>query len=452
MLNAIPYIQPLLAAIEAASGRPHLVGGAVRDLLRGEPVKDVDIEVYGLPIEPLVELLQRFGRVDAVGRSFGILKLRLHGGEQLDVSLPRRESKIGAGHRGFLAEPDPGMTPREAAARRDFTWNALALTPEGELLDFFGGVEDLEAGVIRHTSPAFAEDPLRVLRAMQFAGRFGMRLAPETAELCRALLPEARSLALERVWAEWQKWATKSARPSAGLQVLVASDWVGLYPALEALIGCPQDATWHPEGDAWTHTLHVCDAAAQIASRAGLNDEQRLVLLLAALCHDLGKPANTLIAPNGRIRSPGHAHAGVAPAEAFLSQIGCPRHIAAQVTPLVAEHMAHHGLEVSPRTVRRLALRLAPATLEQWARLVEADHSGRPPLPPSAPGMRVLALAEQVGAAQGRPAPIVQGRHLLEAGMPPGPELGAVLKRAYEAQIEGDFGTLEEALRWLEDQ
>lgn len=441
-----------MQAIVGAGGRPYVVGGAVRDLLCGEPVKDVDIEVYGMPIEPLAELLAGFGRVDAVGRAFGILKLRLPGGHELDVSLPRRESKVGAGHRGFIATPDPAMTPREAAARRDFTWNALAFTPEGELLDFFGGQADLAAGIIRHTSPAFAEDPLRVLRAMQFAGRFNMCLAPETAALCRTLLPEAAALPIERIWAEWQKWALKSTVPAAGLRALREAGWVELYPALVALIGCPQDATWHPEGDTWVHTLHVCDAAARIAADAGLPHEQRLVLLFAALCHDLGKPSSTVIHADGRIRSPGHAHAGVAPAEAFLAQIGCPRSIVAQALPLIAEHMAHHGLETSPRAVRRLALRLSPATLQQWAWLVAADHSGRPPLPPGAPGQPILALAEQIGAADGRPAPILQGRHLLAAGLPPGPELGATLKRAYEAQIEGDFSTLEEALLWLEEQ
>ena len=226
-------IQPILAAIQASGGRPLIVGGAVRDWLRGEDVKDVDVEVYGLAIDRLAELLAPFGRVDAVGRSFGILKLRLPGGQEIDVALPRRESKVGVGHRGFLAEPDPTMTPREAASRRDFTWNALALTPEGELLDYFGGVADLEAGIIRHTTAAFAEDPLRVLRAMQLAARLDMRLAAETAELCRALLPEGPALATERVWREWHKWAIKGVRPSAGLRVLTETGWIGLYPELE---------------------------------------------------------------------------------------------------------------------------------------------------------------------------------------------------------------------------
>jgi tRNA nucleotidyltransferase (CCA-adding enzyme) len=445
----VSQIEPILQAIQSAGGRPLIVGGAVRDWLMGAEVKDFDIEVYGISIERLSSLLASFGRVDAVGRSFGILKMRMPHGHELDISLPRRESKVGAGHRGFLAEPDPTMTPREAAARRDFTWNALALTPEGDLLDFFGGAADLSAGIIRHTTEAFAEDPLRVLRAMQFAARFDMRLAPETAALGRALLPEAPTLAAERLWGEWQKWALKGRKPSAGLRVLAETGWLSLYPEIEALVECPQDPIWHPEGSAWIHTLHVIDAAAEIAERDGLVDDERAVLLFAALCHDLGKPATTATSDDGRIRSPGHAQAGVALAEALLRRIGCPRAISAPVVPLVREHMAHFGMQVTDRAVRRLALRLAPATITQWGRLIEADHSGRPPLPPSNPADPIVALAEQLGAAAGRPAALVQGRHLIAAGMAPGPGLGALLERAYHAQIDGAFTSLEEGLQWI---
>jgi len=449
MKIANSQIAPILAAIVAAGGRPLIVGGAVRDWLRGDEVKDFDVEVYGLPIDRLSTVLASFGRVDAVGRSFGILKMRLPDGHELDFSLPRRESKVAAGHRGFLAEPDPTMTPREAAARRDFTWNALAVTPEGELLDFFGGVADLEAGVIRHTSPAFVEDPLRVLRAMQLAARLDMRLAPETAALCRALLPEAPTLAAERVWGEWQKWALKGRAPSAGLRVLVETGWIALYPELEALIGCPQEPRHHPEGDVWLHTLHVCDAAARIADREDLAGAARTSLLFAALCHDLGKPATTTIADDGRLRSPGHEQAGVAPTEALLRRIGCPRAIEGVVVPLVRTHMAHMGGHVTERVVRHLAVRLAPATIVQWGRLVEADHSGRPPRPPNAPGAPIVEMARQIGAATGRPVPILQGRHLIEVGMASGPQLGAILRRAYHAQIDGAFATVGEGLAWV---
>jgi tRNA nucleotidyltransferase (CCA-adding enzyme) len=445
----LEQLQPILAAIQAAGGQPLIVGGAVRDLLLGHAPKDLDVEVYRLNVERLAAALAPFGRLDAVGRSFGVLKLRTHAGEEFDFALPRRESKIGAGHRGFLAAPDPTMTPQEAAARRDFTINAMALTPDGQVLDFFGGQADLRDRILRHTTMAFAEDPLRVLRGMQFAARFDMQLAPETAALGRALLPEAPTLAIERVWAEWVKWAGKSARPSAGLRVLEQTGWISLYPELVALIDCEQDSLWHPEGTVWQHSLFVCDAAAAVAERDGLAGEERAVLLFAALCHDLGKPATTSHDPDGRIRSPGHAEAGIVLSEALLRRIGCPHDIVAQVAPLVREHMTHIGMAVADRPVRRLALRLAPATIEQWGRLVEADHSGRPPLPPGNPGAEIVALAQRLGAAAGRPEPILLGRHLIEAGMlRPGPKLGALLRRAYQAQIDGSFATVEEGLEW----
>src|SRR5262245_54574022 len=282
MSDILAQLHPILEAIQAAGGQPLIVGGAVRDMLLGHDPKDLDVEVYRLDVEQLAAALAPFGRLDAVGRSFGVLKLRTPAGQEFDFGLPRRESKVGAGHRGFLAAPDPTMTPHEAAARRDFTINAIALTPDGRVLDFFGGQADLRDRVLRHTTAAFAEDPLRVLRGMQFAARFDMRLAPETAALGRALLPEAPTLAIERVWAEWWKWATKGIRPSAGLRALEETSWIGLYPELVALIGCQQDRLWHPEGDVWLHSLHVVDAAATIAARDGLASEERAALLLAA--------------------------------------------------------------------------------------------------------------------------------------------------------------------------
>jgi tRNA nucleotidyltransferase (CCA-adding enzyme) len=449
MNTILEQLQPILDAIQTAGGQPLIVGGAVRDILLGHTPKDLDVEVYQLDVERLAAVLAPFGRIDAVGRSFGVLKLRTPAGQEFDFALPRRESKVGAGHRGFLATPDPTMTPQEAAARRDFTINAMALAPTGQVLDFFGGQDDLRAGILRHTTAAFAEDPLRVLRGMQFAARFDLRLAPETAALCRQLLPEAPTLPIERVWAEWWKWATRGARPSAGLRVLEQTGWIGLYPELEVLIGCPQDSEWHPEGSVWRHSLYVCDIAATIAVRDGLEDEQRAALIFAALCHDLGKPATTRHDPDGHIRSPGHDQAGIALTEALLRRIGCPHSIAAQVVPLVREHMVHIGMALADRAVRRLALRLAPATIEQWGRLVEADASGRPPLPPSNPTAAIVEYAQQLSTAAGPPAPVLLGRHLIAAGMmQPGPALGALLKRAYQAQIDGMFATLEQGMAW----
>ena len=204
----------LFRALAAAGGRAFLVGGAARDLvLSGEPPKDLDIEVFGLSPDAVRSTLERFGKVDAVGASFGVYKLRTPDGE-VDVSLPRRENKAGRGHKGFIVAPDPTMTPEQAAARRDFTVNALMVDPlTGEVLDFFGGRADWQARVLRHVGPAFAEDPLRVLRAMQFCARWGFALESQTADLCRSLYSEFDTLPKERVWGGMAKVGRARALP-----------------------------------------------------------------------------------------------------------------------------------------------------------------------------------------------------------------------------------------------
>src|SRR5471030_1286868 len=199
----------LLAVLEAVRrvGRPRVVGGGVRDWLLGLPTSHYDVEVGGVDFETLARSLAPFGATDVVGRSFGVIKLTLEGAQH-DFSLPRRESKTGAGHRGFAVAPDPTLSDADAAARRDFTVNAIALDPFSHVvIDPFNGQRDLAARVLRHTSAAFAEDPLRVLRAMQLAARFDFFLAPETAALCRSIAETFAELPVERVWHEWAKWA-----------------------------------------------------------------------------------------------------------------------------------------------------------------------------------------------------------------------------------------------------
>ena len=231
-------------------GRAFLAGGCVRDWLLDCPPKDFDVEVYGLSYEALVAALGRWGRTDLVGRSFGVVKLSLKDGAEYDFTLARRDSKTGAGHRGFAIEFDAELTVEEATARRDFTINSILFDPREErIIDLHRGEADLRAGILRHTGAAFVEDPLRVLRGFQFAGRFELRAAPETIELCRSIAGTIHELPKDRIWHEWKKWATKSVRPALGLAFLRETGWLQHYPEIAALKGTPRDSRWHPEGD-----------------------------------------------------------------------------------------------------------------------------------------------------------------------------------------------------------
>ena len=276
----VPIPRELATVIEGLPelGQAFLVGGCVRDALLGVPVKDFDVEVFGLGYEQLAGALKRRGRVDLVGRSFGVVKFTMPGGRTFDFSLPRRDSKVQSGHKGFRIEVDPGMTPADAAARRDFTINARMFDPRRDaVLDFHHGREDLDKGVLRHTSPAFVEDPLRVLRGMQFAARFDLRPAPETVALCRRIRGAYGELAAERVREEWLKWASQSVRPSAGLRFLEATEWLGHFPEIDVLRGTPQDPEWHTEGDVFTHTCHCLDGLVRLAEWRAAVSEWRIV-------------------------------------------------------------------------------------------------------------------------------------------------------------------------------
>jgi tRNA nucleotidyltransferase (CCA-adding enzyme) len=457
---AIPEpLRPALAAL-ARKGRPLLVGGCVRDWLLGLPAKDIDIEVFGISVEEVVAALQPFGRLDLVGRSFGVIKLGIEG-RQYDISLPRRESKAGQGHRGFSVQPDAQLSPTEAASRRDFTINALLYDPfSHELIDPFRGAEDLRNGVLRHTSNAFAEDPLRPLRAFQFAGRFNLQLDAGTASLCRSMLPEASSLPLERVWGEWRKWAAQSSVPSRGLDALRESGWIELYPELARLVGLPQEPEWHPEGDVFTHTKHCLDSLVKLPAWQSLPDENwRARLALAVLAHDFGKAVTTTYSRrrgNLRWTSPGHEGASGPLATAFLERIGPPLGWLAPVRSLVEAHgfcYAWQGEEPSLPSVRRLAQRLAPATIKDLLVVMEADHRGRPPLISAETETRLGLLrtaAHQLELEETAPRPLLLGRHLIAAGLEPGVHFKPLLDLAFEAQLDGAFSDEAGAKQWLQ--
>lgn len=440
------------AEVRAAGGRALVVGGAVRDALltRGRRVraaaKDIDVEVFGLTAERVADLLGRWGEVDSFGEAFAVFKLA---GHELDVSLPRRERKHGTGHRGFLIEADPSLPPEHAARRRDFTINAISWDPlTGELVDPVGGVADLEDRRLRHVGPAFAEDPLRVLRAAQFVARFDLRAAPETVVLCRGLLSEAEALPRERIAVEWEKLLRKGTRPGNGLHFLDACGWIDATPELAALRGVEQDPVWHPEGDVFVHTAHVLD---EWARRRPDDREDALITGLAALCHDLGKPATTEFS-KGRWRAHGHEHAGAEPTRQLLGRITLRKDLVAAVVPLVENHLAPSQFFASGAgapAVRRLANRVS-GRLDRLVTVAHADQAGRPPLVVDRfeAGEWLLATAERLAIGSGEAAnpPIIRGRDLLPLGLEPGPTIGRLLSELYEAQLDGCFDTHDDGL------
>ena len=431
-----------------------IVGGAVRDSFLHNKSKDIDVEVYGANYESLVNTLKQFGRVDIVGQAFGVIKFVDKDGNDYDFSVPRRDNKIGKGHRGFEMEFDPSIQPEEAASRRDFTINALAYDPlTHEIHDYFGGIEDLNNKILRATSPAFAEDPLRVLRGMQFAARFGFNIEPETAKMAATLKNEP--LVIERVKEEWMKMFTKGKHPSKVIQYLIDTEWIDNYPELKGIVDVEQDTEWHPEGNLQNHTAHVMDAAAAIADERGIKGEARAVLLASALCHDLGK-ANTTRREmkNGveRVTSHGHAEESVHLTKSFLESIGIQKNIINQVVPLVGSHMKHIDFDEKSKNanVRQIAESLFPATIEQLEMVIRSDMGGRPPLEGGLPdsAQRMVDLAKEENIYNNKSQPLIQGKDIIEfyPSVPRNQFLGDALKYSYKKQLEGSVRDKDQAL------
>ncbi|MBO4345552.1 MAG: hypothetical protein J5833_07340, partial [Victivallales bacterium] len=221
-------VMDIASSVKEIGGRAFLVGGCVRDALRGDPGKDFDVEIYGVSTAVLEKRLSERYSLSRVGASFGVYKVH---GHEIDIALPRTENKVGSGHRGFIVDTNPDLSYEEATARRDFTINAIMYNPlDGEIIDPWHGVDDLRNGILRHTSPHFTEDPLRVLRGMQFVSRLEFTFAPETIALCSTLSQD--ELPPERLAGEWEKLLLKGKRPSLGLSFLRDCGWIRYYPEL----------------------------------------------------------------------------------------------------------------------------------------------------------------------------------------------------------------------------
>lgn len=438
-----------LEAIRASGGRPLVVGGAIRDAMLGAKTKDFDIEVHGIEAGALREALGRVGEVDEVGASFGVMKLR---SLNADFSLPRKDSKVGPGHRGFLVETgDIGIV--EAARRRDFTVNSMAWDPNtGELFDPFGGARDISEKLLRPTDEmTFLDDPLRALRAVRFVSKLDFGISAELIALCS--YADLSELPGERIFQEWLGILSGEA-PGSALQALKIFRLTRFFPELHAIIDCPQEKEWHPEGDVYTHTAMACQVAISLTK-----DE---AVLFAVLCHDFGKPSTTKV-EDGRIRSKEHEEAGIEPARTFMQRLRAPNNLTSMVCVLVGNHLApahfvpdrKHSHKRKPAGLgayRRLARKLyeGGASLQDLYLVSKADHLGRTTEEalrgefPS--GEEFLRRAQEI-KIEVRPEPdAVTGKHLIERGYKPGPEIGRILRQCRDVQYEMGISDSEEIL------
>lgn len=495
-------VMEICELLRNSGGHALLVGGCVRDMVIAQELpefaylepKDFDLEVYGISLDKLEEILAgKYGdqNVRWEGSAFCVLKVSLLGiKDPVDLSIPRRDSKVSADSfgrgRGFKASGDPGMSVVEAAARRDLVFNTMAYDPITETLyDPYGGVESIREREIRVINPeSFKEDPLRVLRVMQFSARFDFDISASVTQLCKEMV-EAGSLddlPRERITEEFKKLFTKGKRPSLGLNFIreigLVERW---FPQLQALIGCEQDSIWHPEGDVWNHTLQVLDAAAEIAEREKLTDDEKLALGLVCLGHDLGKPSTTSVREiDGRIISHGHEYAGVGPMKDLLRRFNFSKRTERQVFSLISRHLApkflymqeHPGKTASDelikpvdmtRALRRLSRSLEGegASLKLLVLLAEADQRGRngessKPLAEN----EVEDLSRWEGWILERALQIktrernfsLSGEQVMQTlGIRPGPEVGAVLWAWSERLFLSDNGSSKGLPEFSED-
>ncbi len=430
-----PYLSSVVSDLRDCGARVFLVGGGVRDILLSQQPKDLDIEVHAISLEVLEAVLKKHGHVRTVGKAFGVLRID---GIDIDWSLPRTDL---CGRKPKVIV-DPYMSLIDACRRRDLTMNAMMIDlVTEEFIDPFNGYEDLQKKVLRVPDPVlFVEDPLRFYRVMQFIGRFEMVPDQELSNLCATM--DSSEVSKERVFQEFEKLFLKSKKPSLGLQWL---DDIGrlqaLLPELYATKGTMQHVGYHPEGDVFEHTKQAIDGAS---SADYATDDERLLMVLAALCHDLGKTETTRMV-DGILRSHGHDVAGVPLADRLLDRISDKTFLKKPILRLVRYHMVPVSMvknNAKASAYKILARNLAPTTLRHLFQLAIFDKSARnpergKPLPhcPEPLLDQFFEQAQKYGVLDGPEVPVLTGKDFLDV-VPEGPELGVLLQRAYDLQLE----------------
>lgn len=429
-MTSIEMSRKIGEKIAEKGGKCYYVGGCVRDEILGRPIKDIDIEVHGVSPEVVRKVLGQLGEVNEFGVSFGIFNLK---GYDIDIAMPRKEICTGRGHRDFDVYIDEALGEKKAAMRRDFTVNALMKNVvTGEILDFFGGIEDIKRGVIRHVSDeSFGEDPLRVLRACQFAARFEFKIHEDTLELCRGI--DISTLAAERVYGELLKALGSAKKPSIFFEELRKMDQLSVwFPEVERLAGVPQPPKHHPEGDVWTHTMMVVDKAAELRHLA----EKPLMFMFASLCHDFGKP-DTTAEINGALHAFDHENAGKPIALRFLERLYCSNELIKYVKNMVQLHMRPNMLasqQAKQKSFNKMFdLSICPVDL---LLLAQADHLGRGIYDDYTEIQCILQRKLDV-FKKTMEKPYVMGRDLIDAGLVPDRNFSLLLERAHKLRLSG---------------
>lgn len=451
MINRYATLSPLIDHLVHHGITPIFVGGCVRDHLMGNSSHDIDIELYGLnDTQRLSQLLKPFGKINEVGKSFGVFKFRYEG-YSIDLSLPRTENKSAKGHKGFEVQTYSEIDFATASRRRDFTINAAGYNPLTQtLLDPHDATADLHNKRLRCVDPAtFVEDPLRLLRAVQFAARFDLQCDLQLLNLCRSMISQGalEELPKERIFEELKKLLLLSPKPSIGLQLMKEMGALPFFTPLDLYEQTPQDPVSHPEGNVWIHTLMALDVMATLRTGESKRD---LTKMFAVLLHDCAKPITTVI-ENGKVNAPHHALVGVDVAKVFLENITNEHAFISDVLPLVRYHGAVRKVyETPPSEVLHLS---AHVCIENLIPVAKADFLGR--------GLyenRTLAFAagdwlneqaSQLGVLSSPPEPLIMGRDLIAMGLTPNEHFKKILDHAYKAQLDQQFFTKSEAKAWL---
>ena len=443
MLTLPEILEDILKDLQEIGATPIIVGGSVRDFFLNIPVKDYDIEIFGIDsLETIQKSLEKFASVKMVGKSFGVLTLRVNEYD-FDFALPRIEKKIGNTHQDFEIITNANLSFKEAAIRRDFTINAIGYDfCTKDFLDPFDGINDLKNRVLKHIDDkTFIEDSLRVYRAIQFSARFDFSLDEKTFELCKKIVQnnELHFLPKERIYEEFKKLFLKSSKPSIGFELLKNLGVLKYFPELKALISCVQDPIYHPEGDVWIHTMMCLDELSRILKEENIVDEYRkLYLFYAILCHDFGKPFCTKEI-NGKITSHKHESLGIEPTISFLSKLTNEKKFIEIVSSLVKNHLIPFQLylaESSLKAIKRLSLKV---NIEDLCLVCLADCLGRTiPDKEKCPKATfwVLNKAKELDIHNEPIKAIVQGRDLIELGFKPSDKFKEILEFAFDLQID----------------